>query len=195
MRFATFILAGCTLFLGACELGGPTVAVVDVKTILAASPHAKEASEATVRAQTVCQENLDTISRKLSAYKNRKLADEYLKEATDRLQQEFDTTRLAVAQAMSDRLQRILDSRTNQYDLIVSRGSLLAHRHALDITASVQEEYDRAEVVWPVPPRRVENPQLPADAGDAPASPAAEKTGGKAGNDAEPAPRRQAGGK
>ena len=171
MRFFAPVLLSATLLLGACDFGGPSVAVVDVNKILTTSPHAKQAQMESDKAQAIYQNNLNAIEKKLAAYKDKKQAEGYLIEAARQLQAQLNTSRAAVSQSMGVTLKKVLDAKTGEYDIIVAKGNLLANKDALDITAAVQGEYDKAEVTWPNLPQKVDDPQLPADnKGDKPAA-------------------------
>lgn len=159
--FACFLLSFC-LLLSACD-NGPSLAVVDVNTILISSPHAKKAEAESVLTQEIYQYNLNVIESKLSTYKNKPQAEAWLLEAARQLQVQLTTSRTAVTKAMVDALHLEINTFGAEYDVVLSKGGVLTSKPALDITADIKQLYDNTTIAWPPLPQRIDNPDLPAD--------------------------------
>ena len=172
------ILCG-TLLCSACNLPtGPKTAVVDVSKVLAASRHARQAQEESRKIQDILQGNLNAIEKKLSTYKEKKLAETCLLESARQLQSRLDAARANLARVMDAGLARVVEAKLDEYDLILPRSGILASRHSMDITDAVLEAFDQSELTWPPLPRQIDDPQLPPDgnADEASGNPASKET-------------------
>lgn len=163
MRFLCMALLACTLFLGACDMSGTKLAVVDVNKVLQQSPHAKQAQAEAAKAQEIYQYNLNVIEKVLAGYKDKKQAEGYLMEAARQLQEQLNASRAAVSGAMGTALQQEIANNSADYDMVLPKGNVLHVKDALDISGTVQTAFDKATVTWPPLPQRIDNPNLPAD--------------------------------
>ncbi|MDO5537807.1 MAG: OmpH family outer membrane protein [Desulfovibrionaceae bacterium] len=145
------------------------IAVVDVQKVLSSGPHAVKAKEQLDMAQKTIQGNLDSVQEKIKNYKDKAQAEAILRDAHRQLQGRFDAFRAQVARAMSDTLNALLARKTSAYDFVLPKSGVLANKGSYDITAVVQDEFNKASVTWPAQPEKLEKIELPADNGAQPA--------------------------
>lgn len=160
----------CGLVLGSAifsrvEAADLRVAIVDVQSLMTSGPNAKKAKDECDKAQAIYQQNLDTINEKLKSYKDRRQADALSLKAGKQLQAQFDTFAAQVNRAMLDAIEAIVAKKTSRYDIILPRAGVLASKGRYDITAVIQDEFNRATIAWPTSPSTIDDPQLPADNG------------------------------
>lgn len=153
----------CVLTLSACDITTKPTAVLDVNTIIATGPHAKNAQAEIAKAQAIYQYNLDVIEKKLEKYKNEKQAKAYLAEALRQLQVQLNTSKKAVTQVLANALSDVVNIERNDYALIILKNNVIHADSDLDITSKIQEKYNAKTIVYPPLPKKIDNPNLPKD--------------------------------
>ena len=163
LKSATLLICAlCVLSLSACD-SGKAIAVVDANTILSTGPHAQAAEEEINKAQAIYQYNLNVIIKKLETYKNKKQATAYLNSATQQLQAQLNASRAATTQALANALNTAITEIKDDYELILLKNNVLHASESLDISTLIQEKYDKETITYPPLPKKVDEPNLPAD--------------------------------
>lgn len=159
-----FIIVSIFILCG-CELNShKTIAIVDAQKIISTSPHLKEAQEQKNKAKEIYQYNLSTIEKKLSQYKDRKMAEAFLIEAQRQLQNQFNITSALIDEALRHALQKAATTAGAQFDVVLAKGNIvLANKDSMDITYEVQPVFDKLTVEFPAMPQTIDDPKLPPD--------------------------------
>ena len=165
-RKTCFLLcAFCLVALSACTAtGSKSIAVLDVGTILSSGAHAEKAKLEVNKAQEIYQYNLNVIVKELEKYKNKEQAKAYLTSASQQLQAQLNASRNAVTQELTNALYAIIADEKANYEVIFFKNSTIYANESLDITAKVQKKYNEKTITYPQLPKRVNKPNLPADA-------------------------------
>ncbi len=167
----------CLAGLFACTTESKT-AMVDVNAIITNGPHAQSAATYLQEAQQIYQYNLDIIRVKLATYKNIPQANAYFAEASRQLQTQMNNSRVLMTQALAKAFETVLEGQKQAYDLIIKKdgilyieegqGAIASKFKAMpeDITTKMQILYNNAAITLPPLPKKIDDPELPADLGE-----------------------------
>ncbi len=176
----------CLGLFSACEKEAQKTAMIDIEAVINNGPHAVEAAKQLQEAQKIYQYNLDIIDQKLNTYQNKEQAQAYLIEAARQLQTQLNNSKILVTQSLLNAFNEILEEQKQVYDLIIKKDAILYIKEGdgevsskfaampEDITVKMQALYSKVIVTYPPLPNAIEEPNLPADLGDAPFPPVSE---------------------
>lgn len=162
------LLCLCTILLSACNMMPKDVAVIDIDSILKSGKHAQNATLEIKKAHEIYQYNLDVIKEKLASYENKEQAQAYLQSATQQLQTQLNNSQALVRQALLLTIDEAMQNEKANYDIIILKNNILYAKDestTTDITETVQDRYNAILVTYPPLPKKIDEPNLPADTG------------------------------
>lgn len=138
-----------------------SIAIVDINFLLHKTQHAENGAKHIQEAQRIFQYNLDVIVKKLSEYSNKAQAQNYLLQAKQQLDAQFEQTKRATMQSMFMQIQKAIETEQAKYNLIIPKSHVLYADSTLDITKTIQEKYVNLPVSFPPLPTKIDTPNLP----------------------------------